>query len=107
VVASQSASFTAESPKSFRCARFLTSTKVLCALNDRKAKKAYFELYVLNLEKGWRQGSLRNLPARIKGVTSMDVSSSRRMVAIATSDMGINIFHMDTFAVFLIRGKLM
>ena len=97
--ASQSAEFTAEQPKSYRCVCFLTPTKILCALNDRKAKKAYFEVYVLNAERGWRRGSVRQLPSRIKGVTSMDVNPSRRMIVVATSDMGVNIFHMDTFAV--------
>jgi hypothetical protein len=29
----------------------------------------------------------------------MDVSTSRRMIAVASSDMAVNIFHMDTFSV--------
>jgi hypothetical protein len=56
-------------------------------------------MYILNQEKGWRESSPRILPSRIKGITSMDVSTSRRMIAVASSDMAVNIFHMDTFAV--------
>jgi len=29
----------------------------------------------------------------------MDVSISRKMIAVASSDMAINIFHMETFSV--------
>ena len=54
------------------------------------------------MELGWRRGGAKRLPARIKGVTSMDVNPTRRMVAVATSDMGINVFHMDTFVVYLL-----
>jgi hypothetical protein len=88
----------------FRCARFLSTVKVLCALNDRVAKKAYLGTYVLNLEKGWRETTPRQLPARIHGVTGMEVCQTRRMVAIATNDMSVNVFHMDTFAVCPLCG---
>ena len=69
------------------------------------AKSAYFAMYILNLEKGWRE-SIRKLPSRIRGVTSMDVSHSKRMIAVATSDMAVNIFHMDTFAVLPLEKYL-
>lgn len=77
-------------------------------MNDRTTKSAYFGVYILNFEKGWREIT-RKLPSRIKGVTSMDVSHSRRMIAVASSDMAVNIFHMDTFAVisFFLALELM
>jgi hypothetical protein len=90
---------------SFRAVRFLSPTKILCAINERTAKRAHFGVYILNLSHGWRE-ALKPLPKRIKGITSMDYSASRRMIAIATSDMSINIFHPDTYAVFSIIVKL-
>ena len=90
---------------SYRCLQFISPTKLLCAINDRTTKSAYFGVYILNLEKGWRE-TTRKLPSRIRGVTSMDVSHSRRMIAVASSDMAVNIFHMDTFAVLPLSSLL-
>ena len=85
----------------YRCARFLTATTVLCILNDRTAKRAYFGRYIVNIEQGWRQVAPRPLSSKIKAVTGMDVNRPRRMVAVATNDMTVHIFHMDTLAVLL------
>ena len=38
----------------------------------------------------------------IKGVTGLDVYFKRKLVAVATSDITVHIFHMDTFAVPLL-----
>ena len=84
----------------FRCARFLSATTVLSALNDRAAKRAYLQLYIVNIEQGWRQLPSKILPSKIKAVVGMDVNRSRRMVALATNEMSLYILHMDTFAVF-------
>ena len=97
--ASKSGLFHVNAPLSYRCARFLTPTKVLACINNRTAKTTYFGLFVLNLEQGWRQVTPKQLPRRIKGITSMDVNHTRRMVAISTTDLNINVFHMDTFKV--------
>jgi hypothetical protein len=99
IAASQSGQFPIENPSSYRCARFLTPTKILACINNRASKSAYFGVFILNLEHGWRQVAPKKLPTRIKGVTSMDVNQSRRIVAISTTDMSINIFQMDSFAV--------
>lgn len=105
VAATQSGTFHPAQPSmTYRCARFLSPTKVLCAINDRTTKRSYFGVYVLNLDKGWRDSSPKRLPSRIRGVTSMDVSSARRMIAISTSDMSIIVFHVDTFAVRQLYG---
>jgi hypothetical protein len=95
--------FSSKLPKptmSYRAIRFLSPTKILCAINERTSKKAYFGIYILNLTQGWRE-TLKPLPKRVKGVTSMDYSPSREMIAIATSEMSINVFNAETFAVCL------
>lgn len=88
---------------SYRCCQFLSPMKLLCILNDRTSKRAYFGIYVLSLEKAWTQLRPRALPSQIKSVTSMDVCHSRRMIAVGTSDMNVNIFGMDTFSVYTWR----
>ena len=96
-IASKSCTYT--TTKTYRCLNFLSPTKLLCAINDRISKRAYFGIYILNTEKGWRESTPRILPYRIRGVTSMDVSINKKMIGVASSDMGINIFHMDNFSV--------
>ena len=96
---SQSGDFKPPSSMVFRCARFLNATTVLCILNDRAAKRVYFGQYIVNVEQGWRQLNPKPLSSRIKAVTGMDVNRTRRMVAIATNDMAVHVFHMDTFSV--------
>jgi hypothetical protein len=83
--------------QTFRVVRFLTPTKLICAINDRVAKRAYLGTFVLNLEKGWREVSPKQLPAGVKGVTSMDVTKG--MVVVASTDMAINVLSSDTFSV--------
>ena len=105
-VASKAATYhPSKTSMSYRCLQFISPTKLVCAINDRTTRSAYFGIYILNLEKGWRE-SVRKLPPRIRGVTSMDVSHSKRMIAVATSDMAVNIFHMDTFAVLPLEKYL-
>ena len=96
-IASSSATFAAQGTKTFRVVRFLTPTKLLCAINDRAAKRAYLGTFVLNRDKGWRQVSPKQLPANIKGVTSMD--TTKGMVAVASTDMAIYLLSSDTFSV--------
>jgi len=103
--ASKGCSYDLHAPLTFRCARFISPTKAICGVNDRSAKKAYFQSYVLNMERGWRQLAPKQLPSRIKGIVGMDVSYSRRMIAVSTSDMAVNIFQMDTFAVLSLLLK--
>ena len=75
-------------------------------MNDRTAKRAYWAVYVLNTEIGWRECKLRGMGMGIKGVTGLDVCFKRRLVAVATSDITVHIFHMDTFAVPLLFHSL-
>ena len=105
--ASKSATYETPSPgKSFRNIRFLSPTKVLATVNDRAAKRAYWAVYVLNTELGWRECKVRGMGRGIKGVTGLDVCLKRKLVAIATSDITVHIFHMDTFAVPLLFYSL-
>jgi len=98
--ASKSATYETPSPgKSFRNIRFLSPTKVLATVNDRAAKKAYWAVYVLNAEVGWRESKVRGMGRGIRGVTGLDVCLKRKLIAVATSDFTVHIFHMDTFAV--------
>jgi hypothetical protein len=99
---SQPGQFKPQSSMVYRCARFLSATTVLCILNDRAAKRAYFGRYIVNVQQGWRQVAPRPLSSRIKAVTGMDVNRPRRMVAVATNDMTVHIFHMDTLAVLAV-----
>ena len=96
-VASSSADFPSHGTQTFRVVRFLTPTKLICAINNRVAKRAYLGTFVLNLEKGWREVSPKQLPASVKGVTSMDVTKG--MVVVASTDMAINVLSSDTFSV--------
>jgi hypothetical protein len=103
-VASSSADFPSHGTRTFRVVRFLTHTKLICAINDRVAKRAYLGTFVLNLDKGWKEVSPKQLPASIKSVTSMDVTQG--MLVIATTDMAISVFSSDTFSVlpsFLVK----
>lgn len=101
-IASSSASFSSQGGQTFRAVRFLTPTKLLCAINDRAAKRAYLGTFVLNKEKGWRQVSPKQLPATVKGVTSMDITKG--MVVLASTDMAIYVLSSDTFSVSLFRN---
>ena len=95
--ASSSADFPSQGRQTFRVVRFLTRTKLICAINDRVAKRAYLGTFVLNLEKGWREVLPKQLPAGVKGVTSMDVTKG--MVVVASTDMAINVLSSDTCSV--------
>ena len=97
VAASSSAEFPSHGNQTFRIIRFLTAAKLLCAINDRTAKRAYLGTFVLNLDEGWREVSPKQLPGSIKGVTSMDVMKG--MVVIASSDLAITVVSSDTFTV--------
>jgi hypothetical protein len=94
--ASSSADFPSQPNQTFRCIRFLTPTKLICAINDRIVKRAYLGTFVLNLEKGWREVAPKAL-GKIKGVTSMDVTKGK--IVVATSDMAVHVLSSDTFAV--------
>jgi len=96
-VASSSADFPSHGTQTFRVVQFSTPTKLICAINDRVAKRAYLGTFVLDLEKGWREVSPKQLPASVRGVTSMDVTKG--MVAVASTDMAIHVFSSDSFSV--------
>jgi hypothetical protein len=101
--ASKSATY--ETTKSFRNVKFLTPTKVVATVNDRTAKKAYWGVYVLNTEKGWRELKLKAIGKGIKGVVGLDHCAARKVVGISTSDIAVHVFHAETFNVSTLNSS--
>jgi hypothetical protein len=82
--------------RSIRCAQFYDSDKLLSVQNDRETKRAYFVWhYQRDTDNPWSATTPRLLPAKIKGVTSMDICIERRMIGIAASDMSVHVFNID------------